>query len=132
MLSNLFVTKSGTTVKDVISEGQAKGRAFITEKHQGKGKIILLGSMPTGDEGNALINDATNDVELSYTLDVDPGIVVIPRQQGDNNKQLWIVNFANEVKVWQADKPYLNLLKNEKTIIGKNHLPPFAYAVLME
>lgn len=136
MLSNVFEPKAGTTVKGIISEGQAKGKAFITEKKRGKGKIILLGSIPIEEEGNAiiqaLIKDAIGHVNLSYTLQVDPGIVVIPRMSNENKQQLWIVNFTNEDKTWQADKPYVDLLESKKIAMGESYLPPFGYAVLME
>ncbi|WP_407271193.1 beta-galactosidase [Radiobacillus sp. PE A8.2] len=136
LLTNVFSPNQGTTVKGLVTEGQAKDHAFITEKQLGKGRIILLGSMPAGEEGNkmlrALIKDATTDADLSYKLNIGRGIVVIPRRTKDGRVQLWMVNFTNENTSWQADKKYVDLLTEKQIEIGENYLTPFSYAVLEE
>src|SRR5699024_11583275 len=87
MMSSFFMPKEGTEVKGTVSEGQAKGYAFITEKQIKKGKIVLVGSMPMGDEGTDLwkriIKHYTSHSELESDLIMEPGIVIIPRKNID-------------------------------------------------
>ncbi|MCY9668120.1 hypothetical protein M5X11_24885 [Paenibacillus alginolyticus] len=39
----------------MIKNGLTPGKAFITEARRGKGKIIMLGSMPMGEDGNVMV-----------------------------------------------------------------------------
>jgi len=137
MMSTFFTAKEGTAVKGTVSEGQAKGNAFITEKQINKGKIVLVGSMPMGDEGKTLwktlIKHYTSHLEFKNDVVIEPGIVVIKRKNVRNQKeQYWLVNFTTAKKNWQTNKPLHDLLDSIELDSGKHFIAPFGYKVLEE
>lgn len=137
MMSNFFTPKEGTKVKGAISDGPAKGYAFITEKTIKKGKVVLLGSMPMGDAGvlmwESLIKKYTNHIEQTDDLIIDPGIVVISRKNNRNNKkQYWLVNFTTKERTWQSIRPLFDHLEARQLDKGNYFMPPFGYRILEE
>lgn len=135
MMSNVFKPHDGTKVKGHVKRGQAEGYAFVTEKPLGKGKIVLVGSMPVGYEGKLIwqkiIRDYTSHLKLKNKLILDSGIVVIPRKNLRNNKQqYWLVNFTNEEKGWKSTASFYDLLEDKEIKPGKYLLPPFGYKTL--
>src|SRR5699024_6661364 len=132
MMSSFIMTKEGTEVKGTVSEGQAKGYAFITEKQIKKGKIVLVGSMPMGDEGTDLwkriIKHYTSHSELESDLIMEPGIVIIPRKNIDNNKnQYWLVNLTNEMKTSETINSVRVILEGDQMSARRYTILPFAY-----
>lgn len=83
----------GATVIGILEGGLTPGLAFITEKAHGKGKIVMLGSMPTGDVGQylleALIQHYADDAGVTLRSDVTPGTIVAPRRA--EGYELWII-----------------------------------------
>ena len=136
MMSSFFEPKEGTVVKGIVSEGQAKGRAFITERAMKNGKIILVGSMPKGDEGKAIweciIQEYTKHLKLQEDITVEAGIVIIPRKSSDNKRQYWLVNFTNENKTWRKQRHFTDLLTKKQIENHVNTLLPFGYIILEE
>jgi len=137
MMSTFFTPMDGTKVQGVVSEGQAAGYAFITEKEVKKGKIVLVGSMPMGDEGKELWKELINYYGsykgLNNDLIIEPGLVIVPRKNVKNKrKQYWLVNFTNEMKVWETNKPLYDQLESKKLKVGKYSVSPFGYMVLEE
>jgi beta-galactosidase len=80
-----------------IEGGVTPGKAFITERRLGSGKIVMLGSMPAGEEGNellrALIDHYAADAGVQERTDVTPGTIVAPRR--GNGYDLWIITNMN-------------------------------------
>ncbi|MGO4374724.1 beta-galactosidase trimerization domain-containing protein, partial [Paenibacillus sp. MCAF20] len=76
-----------------IRHGAATGLSFITERAIGEGKLVLLGSMPAGEDGDdmlkRLINNYACEAGLTLRTDVTPGTVVAPRQ--GNGYRLWVI-----------------------------------------
>jgi len=76
-------------------KGLAPGKAFITEHKRGRGKIVMLGSMPAGDEGDAmlrkLIDHYAAEAGVAMRTDVTEGTVVAPRD-ADGLHYWFIVN----------------------------------------
>jgi len=90
--SAVFEPKEAAAV-GVIREGLTPGKAFITECRRGAGKIVMLGSMPAGDEGSAmlraLIDHYARETNVTLRTDVTPGTVVAPRQ--GSGYRLWVI-----------------------------------------
>lgn len=90
--SAVFEPKEAEAV-GVIREGLTPGKAFITECRRGAGKIVMLGSMPAGDEGSAmlkaLIDHYAQEAIVTLRTDATPGTVVAPRQ--GSGYRLWVV-----------------------------------------
>ncbi|OCT15557.1 beta-galactosidase [Paenibacillus pectinilyticus] len=90
--SSVFEPKEAVAVGTVTS-GLTPGLAFLTEKSHGKGKIVMLGSMPAGDEGeemlNRLIVHYADAAGVSLRTDVTIGTIVAPRHGADCD--IWVV-----------------------------------------
>lgn len=90
--SSVFEPKEAVAVGTVES-GLTPGLAFITERTYGKGKIVMLGSMPTGEEGEQLLNKLilryADDAGVTLRTDVTAGTIVAPRH-GDG-REVWVV-----------------------------------------
>ncbi|MGL1957857.1 MAG: beta-galactosidase [Colwellia sp.] len=76
-----------------ITSGVAQGRAFLTERKLGKGKVVVLGAHPHGEEGEIMINKIINHYAkgagVTERYDVTEGTVVCPRVD-DNGQQFWL------------------------------------------
>jgi len=87
------VTKNSKAV-GTISSGIAQGRAFITERTLGQGKVVILGAHPDGDKGKVMLNKIINHYAVSAGVtehyDVTAGTVVCPRTD-EQGQQFWIV-----------------------------------------
>ncbi|WP_078544594.1 beta-galactosidase [Litchfieldia alkalitelluris] len=90
--SAVFDAKDAKTV-GIINEGISAGHAFITEKSRGKGKIVMLGSLPEGEAGDILlsklINHYAEDANVQLHTDVSKGTIVAPRDL--NGDVVWVI-----------------------------------------
>lgn len=92
MWSAVFEPKEAIAV-GILEEGLTSGKAFITEHRLGKGKIVMLGSMPMGEEGDVMVKKLIDhyavDAHVRLRTDVTVGTIVAPRQ-GDGY-HLWVI-----------------------------------------
>lgn len=76
-----------------IETGLSQQEAFITERRLGEGKIVLVGSLPAGVEGDqlmrSLIAHYADEAGVNVRAAVSEGMIVAPRQ-GDGY-ELWVV-----------------------------------------
>lgn len=76
-----------------ITTGVAQGRAFLTERKLGKGKVVILGAHPHGEEGELMIDKIiahyAKDVGVTEQYDVTEGSIVCPRVDEKGN-QFWL------------------------------------------
>lgn len=92
MWSAVFEPKEAIAI-GILEEGLTSGKAFITEHRLGKGKIVMLGSMPMGEEGDVMVKKLIDhyavDAHVRLRTDVTVGTIVAPRQ-GDGY-HLWVI-----------------------------------------
>ncbi|WP_440903364.1 beta-galactosidase [Catenovulum sp. SX2] len=86
--------KPGTKVIGTIDSGVAEGNAFITERSIGKGKVVVLGAQPHGDNSQDFINKVIEhyaaDAGVTQKYPVTAGTILAPRIDKDGNA-LWVV-----------------------------------------
>ncbi|MNJ40588.1 Beta-galactosidase YesZ [compost metagenome] len=86
--------EGGASVVGEISEGLTPGLAFITEQQYGQGTIVMLGSMPSGEDGDRLLHQLirhyADKAQVALQTDVTPGTIVAPRL-GADGQTVWIV-----------------------------------------
>lgn len=67
--------------------------AFLTESEYGKGKIVMLGSMPSGADGKQMLKTMfahyASELRMSQRLDIPEGNLTVPRKNKDG--LLWFV-----------------------------------------
>ena len=90
--SNIFKT-NGAKEMGTIFSGLTPGLSFITENIVGTGKIVLLGSMPQGENGDlmlrVMITHYVKECGIKMCSDVSEGTIIVPRE-GDGFK-VWII-----------------------------------------
>ncbi|MBM7603876.1 beta-galactosidase [Metabacillus crassostreae] len=90
--SAIFEPKEAKAV-GIISEGISKGKTFMTEHSVGKGKVVMLGSLPTAESGEKLLINCLNhyaeEANVLIKTDVTEGTIVVPRQ--GSNEVVWII-----------------------------------------
>lgn len=83
-----------TAVVGTIAAGLTPGMAFATERRHGRGKIVMLGSLPYGEAGDLLlqklIGHYAGEAGVALQSDVTPGTLVVPRT-GDDGHDLWVI-----------------------------------------
>ncbi|MBP1966640.1 beta-galactosidase [Paenibacillus aceris] len=91
--SSVFEPKEAAAVGVLAEGGLAPGLAFITEKQHGKGKIVMLGSLPAGEDGERLLNRLilryADEAGVNVRSDVTKGTLVAPRRGVDHD--VWVV-----------------------------------------
>ena len=92
--SSVFDLKEGTKPIGTTIDGVTPDMPFITEKTVGKGKVVMLGSMPFGEEGEEMLRR----LYLHYGQEAGlvntgttPGTAAYPRHDDENN-YLVVVN----------------------------------------
>ena len=79
--------EAAATSVGIISQGITPGHSFITERAYGLGKLVMLGSLPLGESGDALlkklINHYCDDAGVTLRTDVTPGTLIAPRRGED-------------------------------------------------
>ncbi|SFD54011.1 beta-galactosidase [Paenibacillus catalpae] len=105
--SSVFMLEGATAV-GTMEGGLTPELAWITEKRHGKGKIVMLGSMPAGEDGQrlieALITHYADEARVTLRSDVTPGTIFAPRS-GDGFEVWVIVNMdgnGGSVTITQA------------------------------
>ncbi|WHY02458.1 beta-galactosidase [Neobacillus sp. DY30] len=114
----------------IIEEGLSKGKAFITETRLGAGKIVMLGSLPLGDEGDLLlqklVDHYSQEANLTMRTDVSKGTIVAPRQ-GDDYIVWFIINMDGNGGSVTIPYAGIDLQTNRMVQAGKLELGRFEY-----
>ncbi|WP_100404231.1 beta-galactosidase [Bacillus solitudinis] len=130
--STIFEYDEKATV-GTIKGGNSDGKSFITEHSVGKGKIVMLGSMPVGEEGDNLlkkiIETYAEDVNVSTKTDVTSGTIVAPRRN-DNYTAWVIVNMDGKGGSVTLPKDGVDVLKDEAVGKGPLSIGQYEYRVI--
>lgn len=130
--SSVFGTDSESAV-GIIEEGHSKGKAFITEHKLGAGKIVMLGSLPMGDEGDLLLQKLvehySQEASLTMRTDVSKGSIVAPRQ-GDGYTVWFIINMDGNGGSVTIPQTGIDLQTNRVVEPGKLELGRFEYKMI--
>ncbi|WP_416151702.1 beta-galactosidase [Salipaludibacillus sp. HK11] len=122
------------TVVGTIAGGNSDGKAFMTESKVGKGKIVHVGSLPVGEEGDSLIRKIIDhyatETEVSVRTDVTSGTIVAPRID-DDGKQSWvIVNMDGQGGSVTIPKDAMDVLTKEKVSAERLDIGPYEYRII--
>lgn len=122
------------SVVGTITGGVTPGVAFATERRHGRGKIVMLGSLPCGEAGDLmlqkLINHYANESGVVLRSDVTPGTLVVPRT-GDDGKELWvIVNMDGIGGNVTLPRDGLDVVTGRKVASGLHAVAAYEYRVI--
>ncbi|RKL65021.1 beta-galactosidase, partial [Salipaludibacillus neizhouensis] len=122
------------TAVGTIAGGNSDGKAFITESKVGKGKIVHIGSLPVGEDGDSLlmklIDHYATEAGVSVRTDVTNGTIVAPRID-DEGKQSWvIVNMDGEGGSVTIPEKAMDRLTEEMISAGRLEIGPYEYRII--
>lgn len=126
--------ESGASVVGEISEGLTPGLAFVTEHRHGLGKIVMLGSMPSGEEGDAmlrqLIRHYADEAGVTVRSDVTPGTLVAPRCGASGQTVWFIVNMDGRGGSVTLPCQGTDALTGDEFPPGQVAVEPFGYKAI--
>ncbi|KQB94464.1 Beta-galactosidase YesZ [Geobacillus sp. PA-3] len=132
MWSSVFEFHSEHCV-GVIEEGLSKGKSFINEHRIGKGKIVMLGSMPIAEEGDKLlvnlVNHYANEANVNLRTDATAGTIAVPRK-GDGCTVWFIINMDGQGGSVTIPAIGVDMLTGAQVSPGKLQIGNFEYRVV--
>ena len=130
--SSVFEPFEAKMVGKVIG-GVTPDAAFVTERQLGKGKIVMLGSMPIEEDGDlmiqGIIDHYAKEAHVEVRTDVTKGTIVAPRI--GSGYQVWVVinmdGKGGSVTIPQAGT---DMITGESVPVGKIEVGRYEYKVI--
>ncbi len=130
--SSVFEAKEAKAV-GIIEGGLTPGKAFLTEYQYGKGKIVMLGSLPIGEDGDAmlikLLDHYAVEAGIRLRTDVTKGTIVAPRR-GDGYTVWVIVNMDGNGGNVTVPQDGIDLVTQSKVFSGKLEIGSYEYRII--
>lgn len=130
--STLFDLK-GATAMGYTKGGQTPDLSFITENKVGKGKIVMVGSLPIEENGDLiwekLIDHYAEESGIIVKYNVSKGTVAIPRHD-EKNKYIVLVNMNGNGGIFELEQFAIDVLTKEELKPSKVIIDPFSYKVI--
>jgi beta-galactosidase GanA len=112
----------------VYTEGPLEGLAAASETRLGKGRIILLGTMPLAADMRRLMLQFAAQCNIRPAAEASPNVLVVPRK-GEAGEGLIVIEIENRPGVLELPTPVRNMLDgNEYT--GRLEIAPYQVMVL--
>ena len=93
--SSFYDLESAISIGKVVN-GVGKGKHFITENQVGKGKVVLIGSMPSGDEGKVVLHKLISRYAGGCDhFEVSEGTYAAPRVD-NTGKIVFVINMDGQ------------------------------------
>lgn len=130
--SSVFKLKGAEAV-GVIHGGLTDNMPFITENKYGKGKVVMLGSLPYGECGDELIKSLTNhycnEAHISLKYDVSEGTIVVPRIK-DSEIYEFIINMTGNDGCINLKNEMFDVINDEIVLSGNLKIRSYEYRIL--
>lgn len=130
--SSVFKLKGAKAI-GTIKDGVTSGYPFITENELGKGKIVMLGSLPCGDDGNEmlkrLINHYANEAKIVRKESVSEGTIAAPRHKGSELYEV-IVNMDGKGGQVDLSEDVYDVLEECPISPGVLSIKPYEYKII--
>lgn len=109
------------------------GLAFLTEHDVGRGRIVMLGAKPAGEEGKAMLRTIVAHYAslagVRMPLKTTVGTAVFPRT--DTDGEFWIaINMDGAGGTIELPGPAMDLLSGEKLAAGTLAIEPYRYRIV--
>ncbi|MCY9668108.1 beta-galactosidase [Paenibacillus alginolyticus] len=131
--SALFEAK-GATVIGTVEGGAAPETTFLTEKRVGKGKIVMLGSMPEGEQGRTLLRKLVNryaeEAGVTVRSEASVGTAVAPRISADGSLYWFVINMDGNGGCVILPRQGVDALMGEPVPAGRLEVGPYSYRAI--
>ncbi len=125
-----FFELDGAEAVGKVCNGRCPGKVFLTEHSVGKGKIVMLGSMPEGETGREMLKRLifryTNGIDKP---EVSPGTEAIPRLDS-NGLFYFLVNMNGQGGSIKINGICSDLITGKKYQSGQILLEPYEYRII--
>ncbi|MEG1515459.1 MAG: beta-galactosidase [Clostridia bacterium] len=126
-------TKTTANVLGTVSEGIGAGLAFLTEQHLGKGRIVLLGTQPSGVQGRdmlkRIIGFCAETSGIREKCKTTEGTIFINRKNGED-VYTFVLNMDGNGGKFFAVPDCVNAVTGESIASGWNELGKYEYVVV--
>ncbi|WNQ09510.1 beta-galactosidase [Paenibacillus aurantius] len=117
----------------IVEQGLTPGLSFLTERKHGKGKIVLLGSMPEGEEGDQLLRKLVDhyarEAQVTLRTDVSPGTIVAPRR-GEDGDVWFVINMDGQGGAVTLPSKAVDALSGAAITPGRLEVGRYEYRVV--
>lgn len=107
---------------------ELSGLASVTTKKVGKGRVIVLGSIPSEKDLQKLLLDICGEEGILPAVKATPNILAVPRS-GKGQSGLFVLELDHAPGKISLDAPMVNLADG-KTCEGEINLPPYGAMIL--
>ncbi|PWV90541.1 beta-galactosidase [Paenibacillus cellulosilyticus] len=133
MWGTVFETHGASSVGTLV-DGLTPGLSFLTEHRVGDGLIVMLGAMPMGEEGDAMLRAMLDHYAscagVTLRTDATSGTLVAPRVESDG-RELWvIVNMDGRGGTVTIPDGTVDALTGEPVAAGSLAVERYAYRVV--
>jgi beta-galactosidase len=130
--SSVFEAKGAEEVGR-IEGGLTPGKLFLTEHQRGKGKIVMLGSLPMGEDGRKMMQEMISkyaaDAGVEVKADVTEGTIIAPREK--DGRQVWvIINMDGQGGRTSLPAAGMDVLSGKSVPEGELNLGRYEYRVI--
>jgi beta-galactosidase len=123
----------GAKAAGMTEDGATPGMPFITEYPRGKGKIVMLGSMPSGEQGvemlRRLVAHYAGEAGITRAVKGQPGTLVVPRK-GKDFVQWVVINIDGKGGEVTIPVPYKDAFSGRQEEAGKFNIGPYDCKVI--
>lgn len=125
-------------LKDAEAIGYTRGGVtpnmpFITEKKVGKGKIVMIGSMPYGEDGDKMwqkiISHYGKEAGITVQANTSEGTIAIPRHDYQNNYFV-VVNMDGKGGKINLPNGGFDVIKSTEIKAGPLDISPYQYKII--
>jgi beta-galactosidase GanA len=115
-------------VTATYAEGPLKGLAAVTETHVGKGRIVLLGTLPIAEDLQRLMLRLGAQCGVHPSAEATPNVLVVPRH-GEAGEGMVVLELHNEPGKLTLPNPAMDLL-SKSDYSGDITISPYQVLVL--
>ncbi|MEC0173371.1 hypothetical protein P4H83_00635 [Paenibacillus favisporus] len=113
--------------------GPSPGLSFLTEMKRGQGRIVLLGSLPAGDEGSEMLERMLihygKEANVTRMAEVTTGTIMAPRES--ETEEIWgIVNMNGEGESVTLPREGFDKLSGERLAAGRMEVGRYEYRMI--
>jgi len=120
---------TGAEVLATYADCEFEGLAAVTVHPMGRGRVVVLGTMPEPEAFRRLVIRLCDDAGIRPTANASPGVLAVPRR-GQDFEGMIVIETENRKATLQLEHGGVDLLTGTRYAPGKLDLAPWDVLVL--